>query len=948
MVKQNVMKWIVAVLSFIMIILMTLSLFPIKASAICCCKNNFNKAAYAGKLTGNVAHDVAIIAASQDKRTGAQFGYKGIDYKAWCDEFVADCMELGGASSLSAHAGSAQDYYDTLVKKGAEKVSASKAQVGDIAFSYNGSRYGHVEIIYSISGGTILTVGGNIYGVTGYDCSTGVCYKRSKAGQKYFSLDAILHPNYESLSPQKQLSSISISTAASKTQYWRYEQPNTNGLVLKATYSDKSTKTITSGYKVTFDATEVGTRPVNISYTENGVTKTTSYNVTVVQPFYGEGTASSPYQISSAEDLFRLANVTNNPTNYNNAYGKLNYIQTNDINLESQPFTPIAKYWTGTTYDINYVFDGTYNGNYHKITNLMVNGSNPYQGLFGHVHNNGVVENLSVSGTVSGTESAVGGIAGEVVYGGIIRNCDFTGSVTANEAVGGIVGSVWGGATIESCYSNAVVSASEYRAGGILGWANIGVDENSTNAVIQNCYSCGTVNGSNSGAICGDYQTASDNASVFFVDNCYYLDTTCDGAVNNSLSGGCTALDTEALKTAAEQLGAPFVNSIEGVNDSYPVFEWQGQPYAFQGSGTESDPYLITSAEELKAMRDLVNSTYFNPIYGHAYYRQTEDITLQKNESWTPIGLGYDGIDGSGDYNYQTRMFYGVYDGNQHTIYDLTVKKNYKYAGMFGYIRGDQAVVKNLAVVGTVYTRESSEGGGCAGGITGGVHYGATIENCAFIGNVTGNSSAGGISGTIWMGGTIRNSYHIGNCNSNQNTGGISGTIRFNNLTTTEARIENCYHAGGKMNGSISGSIAGDCIPGNNGITNTIILNNCYSEDGSATLTALENATSDNTSILSTELMKGIAMDLGTPFVDNSDETLYSGYPIFEWQIPKPCKGDVNQDHTITVIDAVLLQKYLLRRETLTEEQFQLADWNEDGAVNVVDLMFLKRALITD
>ena len=319
-------------------------------------------------------------------------------------------------------------------------------------------------------------------------------------------------------------------------------------------------------------------------------------------------------------------------------------------------------------------------------------------------------------------------------------------------------------------------------------------------------------------------------------------------------------------------------------------------------------------------MRDLVNSTYFNPIYGHAYYRQTEDITLQKNESWTPIGLGYDGIDGSGDYNYQTRMFYGVYDGNQHTIYDLTVKKNYKYAGMFGYIRGDQAVVKNLAVVGTVYTRESSEGGG----------------------------SAGGISGTIWMGGTIRNSYHIGNCNSNQNTGGISGTIRFNNLTTTEARIENCYHAGGKMNGSISGSIAGDCIPGNNGITNTIILNNCYSEDGSATLTALENATSDNTSILSTELMKGIAMDLGTPFVDNSDETLYSGYPIFEWQIPKPCKGDVNQDHTITVIDAVLLQKYLLRRETLTEEQFQLADWNEDGAVNVVDLMFLKRALITD
>lgn len=845
---------------------------------------------------------------------------------------------------VSAVKGNATDYQTNALPSGWKRVY-SNPKPGDVIVwagstkinaNYTLSVYGHIGIVVSVSGNNLKTVETNADGVVSY---------AQKVSRDATYAACFIRPNFTDTAT---LSSISVSTAASKTQYWKYEQPNTNGLILKVTYSDNSTKTITSGYKTTFDATEVGTRPINISYTENGITKTTSYNVTVVQPFYGEGTANSPYQISTAEDLFRLAKVTNNPTNYNNAYGKLNYIQTNDINLENQPFTPIAKYWTGTTYDINYVFDGTYNGNYHKITNLKINGSNPYQGLFGHVHNNGVVENLSVSGTVSGTESAVGGIAGEVVYGGIIRNCDFTGTVTAGEGVGGIVGSVWGGATIENCYSNATITASDLRAGGILGWANVGMDETSTDAIIQNCYFSGIVNGNNSGGICGDYQTTSGNSDIFFVNNCYYLDTACDGAVNNNPSGGCTALDMEAMKTAAEQLGSPFMNSIEGINDGYPVFEWQGQPYAFQGSGTESDPYLITSAEELKAMRDLVNSTYFNPIYGHAYYRQTEDITLQKNESWTPIGLGYDGTDGSGNYNYQTRMFYGIYDGNQHTIYDLTVKKNYKYAGMFGYIRGDQAVVKNLVVVGTVYTRESSEGGGCAGGITGGVHYGAAIENCAFIGNVTGNSSAGGISGTIWMGGSIRNSYHIGNCNSNQNTGGISGVIQFGKATTVQAVVENCYHAGGTMNSTtIAGSIVGACIPGNSGITNIIILNNCYSEDGSASQTTVENATSDNTSILSTELMKGIAMDLGTPFVDNPDEMLYNGYPIFEWQIPKPCKGDVNQDHIITVIDAVILQKHLLRRETLTEEQFQLADWNEDGAVNVMDLIFLKRTLIT-
>ena len=52
--------------------------------------------------------------------------------------------------------------------------------------------------------------------------------------------------------------------------------------------------------------------------------------------------------------------------------------------------------------------------------------------------------------------------------------------------------------------------------------------------------------------------------------------------------------------------------------------------------------------------------------------------------------------------------------------------------------------------------------------------------------------------------------------------------------------------------------------------------------------------------------------------------------------------GDVNLDGIINVQDVVLLQKYLIRIETLTAEQAKPADVNEDGVVNVIDLLRLK------
>lgn len=58
--------------------------------------------------------------------------------------------------------------------------------------------------------------------------------------------------------------------------------------------------------------------------------------------------------------------------------------------------------------------------------------------------------------------------------------------------------------------------------------------------------------------------------------------------------------------------------------------------------------------------------------------------------------------------------------------------------------------------------------------------------------------------------------------------------------------------------------------------------------------------------------------------------------------------GDVNLDGTVNVQDVVLLQKYLIRKETLTAEQAKAADVNEDGVVNVIDLSRLKFLMFRD
>ena len=152
---------------------------------------------------------------------------------------------------------------------------------------------------------------------------------------------------------------------------------------------------------------------------------------------------------------------------------------------------------------------------------------------------------------------------------------------------------------------------------------------------------------------------------------------TCTLALLLALLFGLSCLQPSAL--AAEGV-APAWNGI-------PATSFSG------GSGTESDPYLISNGGELAYLAQKVNesNSTSNPYRG-AWYRLTADIDLG-NQEWTPIGWN-----ASAPY-----YFCGTFIGGGHTISHLKISGNVNYAGLFGSLAN--ASICNLTL------RRDKEGG---------------------------------------------------------------------------------------------------------------------------------------------------------------------------------------------------------------------------------------------
>ena len=173
----------------------------------------------------------------------------------------------------------------------------------------------------------------------------------------------------------------------------------------------------------------------------------------------GEGGGLEPaddgkYYISSAEELEKFADKVNNQ-----GQTSANAVLTADINLSDRPWYPIGN-------SSNNQYTGTFNGQNFKISGLTINNSSAnYQGLFGYVDTGGIVQNLSVSGSVKG-DDYVGGVVGD--NRGSVEDCDFTGSVSGNSYVGGVVGVVGDSSgSVKNCYNTGAVSSLDSGSGSV-------------------------------------------------------------------------------------------------------------------------------------------------------------------------------------------------------------------------------------------------------------------------------------------------------------------------------------------------------------------------------------------------------------------------------------------------------------------------------------------------
>ncbi|WP_316518479.1 pectate lyase-like adhesive domain-containing protein [Neglectibacter sp. CSJ-5] len=201
------------------------------------------------------------------------------------------------------------------------------------------------------------------------------------------------------------------------------------------------------------------------------------------------------------------------------------------------------------------------------------------------------------------------------------------------------------------------------------------------------------------------------------------------------------------------------------------------------GLGTAAYPYQISTADQLKLFRDIVNGAGGQTQNCGAYAVLTADIDLN-NEPWTPIGPDRDSA------------YTGTFDGQGHTVKNLSVTVNVQpgRAGLFGCVK--DGTIRKLTVAGSVSCTANQ---GWCGGIAG-YAMDETIENCASLCTVscTGiDARVGGIVGLVDYNSRtliIRDCYNIGKItdrsdNGSGDAGGICGFYM-------NGKISNCYNVG--------------------------------------------------------------------------------------------------------------------------------------------------------
>lgn len=323
------------------------------------------------------------------------------------------------------------------------------------------------------------------------------------------------------------------------------------------------------------------------------------------------------------------------------------------------------------------------------------------------------------------------------------------------------------------------------------------------------------------------------------------------------------------------------------------------------GSGSEDDPYRITSAEELASLggRSLSGKSY----------RLTQDIDME-NVSMQPIEEFAD----------------GTFDGAGHTISNLTISAASGNAGLFAETRS-RAVIKDIILHNVSVTLTGGSYAG-VGGLIGKITGPTTIQGCGVSGAVTYSGSSygyvGGLVGYFNGKCTIKESYSRAkienkSSNSSSTAGGFLGQTSGNytlsvtdcyasgDVTAAGGRAggftgyvycsssykhiyENCYAAGTVQ---VTGASSNACGFAYSYAYSGYTFTNCYYNNSANTSGC--NRSDAGIAGKTTDELKALAEKLGEAYQGDATPNINGGYPILTWQYNDP---DARPTVTVTVM----------------------------------------------
>lgn len=255
------------------------------------------------------------------------------------------------------------------------------------------------------------------------------------------------------------------------------------------------------------------------------------------------------------------------------------------------------------------------------------------------------------------------------------------------------------------------------------------------------------------------------------------------------------------------------------------------------GSGTQDDPWLISTAEDLKALADYINSGKaidcdidgcgedIGNFHG-CYFKQTADIDLQ-GAAWNPIGYS----DNAG------ACFSGHYDGDNHAICNAIssgiTDKGYALAGIFGSVFFGS--ISNLHIENVEFSAVGDNDQAFAGGLAG-IVLDSEIANCSVSNSKlsssrapSNNNRAGGLVGLSSVGKFTKCASVNNEIKTTSYGGGFVGELD-DSYANGSSSFTDCYVSNSTVTASSTNKQNSNCVGGFCGqVTEEILsLTNCF------------------------------------------------------------------------------------------------------------------------